>query len=63
MPFINGYEATHIIREFNREVVIIAQIAYALADDREKSLAAGCNDYISKPINQVELIKMMNNHF
>lgn len=55
MPEMNGYEATRLIREFNREVVIIAQTAYALAGDREKALESGCNDYITKPINKKAL--------
>jgi PAS domain S-box-containing protein len=60
MPGMNGYEASRQIRQFNKEVVIIAQTAYALMGDREKAIEAGCNDYISKPINQdllEELIK------
>ncbi len=55
MPGINGYEATKQIREFNKEVVILAQTAYALTGDREKAIDVGCNDYISKPINMHEL--------
>lgn len=55
MPGINGYYATEKIREFNAEIPIIAQTAYALSDDREKSISAGCNDYLSKPINLEEL--------
>jgi CheY-like chemotaxis protein len=63
MPEMGGYEATQKIREFNREVVIIAQTAHALVGDREKSIAAGCNDYISKPINKTQLRKMVTNFF
>ena len=63
MPKINGYEVTRKIRELNTEVVIIAQTAYAMAGDREKAIAAGCNDYISKPISKVALKKMVNNYF
>jgi CheY-like chemotaxis protein len=59
---MDGYEATRQIREFNKDVVIIAQTAHALVGDREKSIAAGCNDYISKPINKVDLRKMVNKH-
>lgn len=51
MPDLNGHEATRQIRQFNKEVVIIAQTAFGLSGDREKAMAAGCNDYISKPIN------------
>ena len=56
MPGTNGYEATRQIREFNKDVIIIAQTAYAIAGDREKALAAGCDDYISKPIKKKVLI-------
>lgn len=57
MPEMNGYDATRQIREFNKNVVIIAQTAYAMAGDREKSIEAGCDDYISKPINKNELLE------
>ncbi|WP_319266156.1 ATP-binding protein [uncultured Draconibacterium sp.] len=52
MPEMNGYEATREIRKFNKDVIIIAQTAFALFGDREKVLDAGCNDYISKPIEK-----------
>jgi signal transduction histidine kinase/DNA-binding response OmpR family regulator/PAS domain-containing protein len=55
MPKLGGYEATQQIREFNKEVVIIAQTAHGLTGDREKAIESGCNDYISKPINKDEL--------
>lgn len=63
MPDLNGYEATRQIREFNKEVVIIAQTAYGLSGDREKALDAGCNDYISKPINENELDALIQKYF
>ncbi|MDA3943053.1 MAG: ATP-binding protein [Bacteroidetes bacterium] len=63
MPRLNGYEATRKIREFNKEVVIIAQTAYALSGDREKSIAAGCDDYISKPVRRATLNKIINQYF
>ncbi|MBI9037410.1 MAG: PAS domain S-box protein [Bacteroidales bacterium] len=56
LPLMNGYKATRKIREFNKDVKIIAQTAYALPGDREKALEAGCDDYITKPINKDELI-------
>ncbi len=62
MPEMNGYEATRQIREFNKEVVIIAQTAYALPEDREKAIEAGCNNYISKPINGVALRELINQY-
>jgi len=63
MPKMNGYEATRKIREFNKDVIIIAQTAYALAGDREKSIVAGCDDYISKPINKEMLLEKIEKYF
>lgn len=63
MPVIDGYEATKQIREFNKEVVIIAQTAYGLLGDREKAMDAGCNDYIAKPIEQDKLLALIKKHF
>jgi len=63
MPEMDGYEATRKIREFNKDVIIIAQTAHALEGDREKSLEAGCDDYISKPIYKNELLEKIEKHF
>jgi PAS domain S-box-containing protein len=63
MPQMGGYEATRQIREFNKEVIIIAQTAYGLTVDREKAIKAGCNDYISKPINKSELLALIQKYF
>ncbi|MCF8364353.1 MAG: response regulator [Bacteroidales bacterium] len=49
---MNGFDATRKIREFNQDIPVIAQTAYAMVGDREKSIQAGCNDYISKPIRK-----------
>jgi signal transduction histidine kinase/ActR/RegA family two-component response regulator len=56
MPELDGYEATRQIRQFNKRVVIIAQTAYGYTNDKEQALLAGCNDYISKPINKELLL-------
>jgi PAS domain S-box-containing protein len=60
MPEINGLDATREIRLFNRDVIIIAQTANALAGDRQSALTAGCNDYISKPLNKQKLNLLIN---
>ncbi len=52
MPGMNGIEATRQIRKFNKKVPILAQTAYAMPGDKENALKAGCNDYISKPIDK-----------
>ncbi len=63
MPGMGGYEATRQIRQFNKNVIIIAQTAYALAGDRQKAIDAGCNDYIAKPIDKEELIGLIQKYF
>jgi len=63
MPEMDGYEATRQIRQFNNDIVIIAQTAFALSGDRENAIAAGCNDYISKPIRKAELMEVMYKYF
>jgi len=63
MPVMNGHEATRQIRQFNKDVVIIAQTAFGLSGDREKTIEAGCNDYISKPINKNELLSLIQKYF
>ena len=62
MPGINGYEATRRIREFNKEVIIIAQTAYCLSGDREKTIESGCNDYLPKPVNKNELLALIRKY-
>ena len=62
MPEMDGHEATRQIRKFNKDVIIIAQTAYALEGDKEKAIAAGCDDYISKPINVDELKHKINKY-
>ncbi len=63
MPKMDGLEATRQIRQFNKDIIIIAQTAYGFSSDCEKALAAGCNDYISKPIKKTSLDDVVRKHF
>ncbi len=63
MPGLNGYEATRQIRQFNKDIIIIAQTAFGLIGDREKALEAGCNDYIAKPLDLNLLKKLIRDYF
>lgn len=62
MSGMDGYDATMAIRKFNRDVIIIAQTAYALEGDKEKAIAIGCNDYIAKPVDQNKLLEIIAKH-
>ena len=64
MPVMNGYEATEQIRNsknpLGRTIPIIAMTANAFREDRERSVQAGMNAHISKPIDMKELCSVMN---
>ena len=51
------------IRKFNSDVIIIAQTAFAMSDDAQKTITVGCNSYTSKPVRKVELMKLVNKYF
>lgn len=63
MPEMDGHEATRQIRKFNADVIIIAQTAFALTEDRDMAMAAGCTDFISKPINRDKLKILIQKYF
>ncbi|MCD6259310.1 MAG: PAS domain S-box protein [Helicobacteraceae bacterium] len=62
MPVMSGYEATKKIREYDKEIPIIALTAAAMVEDKQKVLEAGMNDHLGKPIEKEDLYEVLKNH-
>lgn len=59
LPVMDGYEATRLIRAEFTELPIIGLSAHAMHGDGEKAIAAGCTDYLTKPIDEDLLLKKL----
>ena len=59
MPFKDGYTATREIKEIDSTIPVIAQTAYASEDEKQRCFDAGCEEYVSKPIDYLELKRKM----
>lgn len=60
LPEMDGYEATSKIKQLRPDVPVVAQTAYAMADDHQKILQVGCDEYITKPINRRKLLQTVD---
>jgi PAS domain S-box-containing protein len=60
MPKLNGYDATRQIKILKPHLPVISITAYAMSEDETKSLEAGCDMYISKPIRPANLLTLLN---
>jgi two-component system, cell cycle response regulator DivK len=60
MPNMDGYEATKLIKALNPDVVIIAQTALTPFEARVKAIEAGCDDFITKPVDKSLLADLMS---
>jgi CheY-like chemotaxis protein len=58
LPTLSGIDATREIKKLHPQVPVIAQTAFAMTGDKEKYLAMGFDDYLAKPINMNELLKI-----
>ncbi len=61
MPIMNGYEPTQKIRESGHNVQIVALTANAMKEDMEKCYNIGMNEFLSKPIDITNLLKILKN--
>jgi signal transduction histidine kinase/CheY-like chemotaxis protein len=59
MPVMNGYQAIEKIKQLKLELPVVAMTAYVMPGDKEKCLAAGMDDYIAKPISEVQLQQVL----
>jgi len=63
MPELNGIEATKQIRTFSKSVPVIAQTAYVMAEEQAESLRAGCNHFVTKPLDRTVVMEFIDRYF
>jgi signal transduction histidine kinase/CheY-like chemotaxis protein len=63
MPELSGIEAARKIRGFNLKVPIIAQTAYVMAEEKEESIQAGCNHFVTKPLDRTTIMELIDSYF
>ena len=62
MPHMDGLEATRLIRSYSKEVPIVALTAFAFESDKDRAIEAGCDDFLTKPVSQNALEKLLDKY-
>ncbi len=62
LPDANGWDLAREIKAIRKDLPVIAQTAFAMMGDKEKSLAAGCDNYLPKPISKAKLFQMLSHY-
>ncbi len=60
MPVMNGHEATKVLKQLNPQLPIVAQTAYSTQEDIERAFKAGCDDFVSKPVDPAAISKVLH---
>ncbi|PKP39746.1 MAG: hypothetical protein CVT98_00605, partial [Bacteroidetes bacterium HGW-Bacteroidetes-15] len=63
MPLMDGLKALQKIREIDNKIPVIVNSAFYLTEEMEKSFAAGCSDYMTKPIRKMDLLVKLSHYF
>lgn len=56
---MNGYEATQAIKKIRKELPVVAQTAYAMSDEKQHAINAGCDDYFTKPVTVGKVVQLL----
>ena len=62
MPFLDGFDTTRAIKKLNSSIPVIAQTAFAMPEEQKKCVEAGCDNYLSKPIEMSVLLDMVDKY-
>ncbi|OQY05610.1 MAG: hypothetical protein B6I20_00790 [Bacteroidetes bacterium 4572_117] len=62
LPEMNGFEALSFLKKINSEIPIVAQTAYSMSGEKDKSIAMGCSDFLLKPIRIMEIRNLVSKY-
>jgi CheY-like chemotaxis protein len=62
MPIVNGYEATRQIKKMDNTIPIVAYTAYAMPEEEQRCREAGCDDYLSKPVEMKDIYRIVSKY-